>query len=211
LRGAACGRTFLKKKSSIGYFVVFRTRRIKKSPNTIMTSQESLEGSCSPPPNPPAPLASIQQEMKPNSSDSSIEQQHQHHAVVMEGSVTPPTLLPSITKIPLYVCTFTPSSTSSAKGAGSSRSAATATTATNGTTTITYTDNGNNQRRELSFDERIQVIQARSAGKSLIQLTIQFECGKTQILNILGQREAYLKEWKNWKQAELSSNLHIGK
>jgi hypothetical protein len=44
------------------------------------------------------------------------------------------------------------------------------------------------------------VIQARSAGKSLPQLAIQFGCGKTQILNILGQREAYLKEWKNWKQ-----------
>jgi hypothetical protein len=41
-------------------------------------------------------------------------------------------------------------------------------------------------------------------------LTIQFGCGKTQILNILGQREAYLKEWKNWKQAKLLSNLHIG-
>jgi hypothetical protein len=187
------------KKSFIGYFVVFTANQ--EGPNTIMTSQESLGGSCSPTPNPPAPLESIQQEMKPNSSDSSIEQQTRHHAVVMEGSVTPPTLPSISTNRILYVCTFTPSSTSSAirRAAGSSRSATSATTATNGTTT-TSTAHGNNQQRELSFDERIQVIQARSAGKSLPQLAIQFGCGKTQILNILGQREAYLKEWKNGKQ-----------
>ena len=38
------------------------------------------------------------------------------------------------------------------------------------------------------------------------QLAVQFGCGKTQILNILGQREAYLREWDE-KQAE--SNPHI--
>lgn len=63
-----------------------------------------------------------------------------------------------------------------------------------------------NKRQELSFAERIQVILARKSGKSMRQLAVQFGCGKTQILNILGQREAYLREWDE-KQAE--SNPHI--
>ncbi|EFX90269.1 hypothetical protein DAPPUDRAFT_94311 [Daphnia pulex] len=183
-----------------------------------MTSKQSLGGSCSPtppsppppplpPPNPPPPLASIQQEMP--SSSSSIEQRHHHHDVVMEGSVTPPTL-PSTSTHQISpgasTTTSTPSSTSSAKGAGSSGSATTATTGTTGTTGTTTTTATRNKRQELSFAERIQVIQARTSGKSMRQLAVQFGCGKTQILNILGQRDAYLKEWDE-KQAE--SNPHI--
>jgi hypothetical protein len=134
------------------------------------------------------------------SSSSSIEQRHHHHDVVMEGTVTPP-IIPSTSTHQISpgasTTTSTPSSTSSAKGAGSSGSATTATTGTTGTTTTTAT---RNKRQELSFAERIQVIQARTSGKSMRQLALQFGCGKTQILNILGQREAYLKEWKNGKQ-----------
>ena len=63
-----------------------------------------------------------------------------------------------------------------------------------------------NKRQELSFADRIQVIMARKSGKSMRQLAVQFGCGKTQILNILGQREAYLREWEE-KAAE--SNPHI--
>ena len=192
-----------------------------------MTSTQSLGGSCSPtppsppppplpPPNAPSPLASIQQEMP--SSSSSIQQQqqqrHHHHDVVMEGSPTPPAL-PSTSTQHLQLSpgaasttTSTPSSTSSAKGAGSSGSTTTATTGTTTTTGAagTTTTATRNKRQELSFAERIQVIQARTSGKSMRQLALQFGCGKTQILNILGQREAYLKEWED-KQAE--SNPHI--
>ena len=39
------------------------------------------------------------------------------------------------------------------------------------------------------------------------QLALQFGCGKTQILNILGQRESYLREWE---EKEGPSNPHIG-
>ena len=63
-----------------------------------------------------------------------------------------------------------------------------------------------NKRQELSFAERIQVIMARKSGKSMRQLALQFGCGKTQILNILGQRDAYLRELEE-KAAE--SNPHI--
>ena len=63
-----------------------------------------------------------------------------------------------------------------------------------------------NKRQELSFAERIQVIFARCGGKSMRQLASEFGCGKTQILNILGQRESYLREWEE-KQGP--SNPHI--
>ena len=63
-----------------------------------------------------------------------------------------------------------------------------------------------NKRQELSFAERIQVIFARRGGKSMRQLASEFGCGKTQILNILGQREAYLREWEE-KQGP--TNPHI--
>ena len=63
------------------------------------------------------------------------------------------------------------------------------------------------KRQELSFAERIQVILARKGGKSMRQLALQFGCGKTQILNILGQRESYLREWE---EKEGPSNPHIG-
>ena len=63
------------------------------------------------------------------------------------------------------------------------------------------------KRQELSFAERIQVILARKSGKSMRQLALQFGCGKTQILNILGQRESYLREWE---EKEGPSNPHIG-
>jgi transposase-like protein len=149
-------------------------------------------------------------------SSSSIQQQQQQkhqHDVVMGGSLTPPPL-PSTSTQPnqhspggASTTTSTPSSTSSAKGAGSSRSATTATTGTTTTGTAgTTTTATRNKRQELSFAERIQVIQARTSGKSMRQLALQFGCGKTQILNILGQRDAYLKEWED-KQAE--SNPHI--
>ncbi|KAI9555083.1 hypothetical protein GHT06_017598 [Daphnia sinensis] len=195
-----------------------------------MTSHRG--GSCSPsgaasPPlvGPSVPSAQIiQQELPTSSSTSSSQQQqqpkHQHHHhhqdVIMSGSVTPP--LPSTSSQQKQqqhspggasTTTSTPSSTSSAKGAGSSGSA---TTATTGTTTTgaaagtTTTPAARNKRQELSFAERIQVIQARTCGKSMRQLALQFGCGKTQILNILGQRDSYLREWDE-KQAE--SNPHI--
>lgn len=195
----------------------------------------SPSGAASPPlvgPSPPVTPAVtqiIQQELPTSSSTSSPQQQqqpkhhqpyhqpphhHHHQDVIMSGSVTPP--LPSTSsqqKQQLQqqhspggasTTTSTPSSTSSAKGAGSSGSATTATTgAAAGTTT---TPAARNKRQELSFAERIQVIQARTCGKSMRQLALQFGCGKTQILNILGQRDSYLREWDE-KQAE--SNPHI--
>ena len=78
---------------------------------------------------------------------------------------------------------------------------------TSDTVTTTMTSGATrNRRQELSFAERIQVISARKSGKSMRQLAVQFGCGKTQILNILGQRELYLREWDE-KEAEL--NPHI--
>ena len=181
-----------------------------------------------PPPNPPPPLAPVaeivQQEM-PTSSSSSIQQHQQlpqqrlhHHDIVMDGSVTPPALPSTSTQQHnqqspgASTTTSTPSSTSSAKGAGSSGSATTATTgpATTTGTTGTTTTATRNKRQELSFAERIQVIEARTSGKSMRQLALQFGCGKTQILNILGQREAYLKEWDE-KQAELNPHISARK
>lgn len=184
------------------------------------------------PPVTPAVTHIIQQELPTSSSTSSPQQQqqpkhhqpyhhhhHHHQDVIMSGSVTPP--LPSTSSQQKQqqqqqhspggasTTTSTPSSTSSAKGAGSSGSA---TTATTGTTTTgaaagtTTTPAVRNKRQELSFAERIQVIQARTCGKSMRQLALQFGCGKTQILNILGQRDSYLREWDE-KQAE--SNPHI--
>jgi len=55
------------------------------------------------------------------------------------------------------------------------------------------TPTGRRKRRELTFAERIQVIMNRKSGKSMQQLADQFGCGKTQILNILTQKETYLK------------------
>lgn len=52
------------------------------------------------------------------------------------------------------------------------------------------------KRRELNFADRIKVITARNAGKSLRHLASEFGCGKTQILNILVQREKYMREWE---------------
>lgn len=52
------------------------------------------------------------------------------------------------------------------------------------------------KRQELSFAERIKVIHARESGKSMRQLAAQFGCGKTQILNIISQRDSLLKEWE---------------
>jgi len=52
------------------------------------------------------------------------------------------------------------------------------------------------KRQELSFAERIKVIQARESGKSMRQLAAQFGCGKTQILNIISQKDSLLKEWE---------------
>ena len=62
------------------------------------------------------------------------------------------------------------------------------------------------KRQELSFAERIEVIAARTTGKSMRQLALQFGCGKTQILNILSQSKTYEREWEE-KAAE--SNPHI--
>jgi len=50
-------------------------------------------------------------------------------------------------------------------------------------------------RQGLSLSERIKVIEARQMGKSMRQLAAQFNCGKTQILNTLAQKERYLSEW----------------
>ena len=56
------------------------------------------------------------------------------------------------------------------------------------------------KRQELSFAERIKVIQARESGnKSMRQLAAQFGCGKTQILNIISQKDSLLKEWEEKK------------
>jgi len=52
------------------------------------------------------------------------------------------------------------------------------------------------KRQELSFAERIKVIHARESGKSMRKLADQFGCGKTQILNIISQKDSLLKEWK---------------
>jgi hypothetical protein len=62
------------------------------------------------------------------------------------------------------------------------------------------------KRQELSFAERIEVIAARTTGKSMRQLAVQFGCGKTQILNILSKSKEYQREWEE-KAAE--SNPHI--
>jgi hypothetical protein len=51
-------------------------------------------------------------------------------------------------------------------------------------------------RRELNFTDRIKVISARNSGKSMRHLASEFGCGKTQIVNILVQRETYLREWE---------------
>ena len=153
-----------------------------------------------PPPPPPVPPPPLQ---LPSSSTAS--KQHPLD-IVMAGAATSP--LPSTSssqqQSPTAGITSTPSSTSSTT-AGSSGGSAAASTATT-TTTTTTTGATRNKRQELSFAERIQVILARKSGKSMRQLAVQFGCGKTQILNILGQRESYLREWDE-KQAE--SNPHI--
>lgn len=59
------------------------------------------------------------------------------------------------------------------------------------------TPTGRKKRRELTFAERIEVIMDRKSGKSMQQLADQFGCGKTQILNILAQRETYLNVGHN--------------
>ena len=82
----------------------------------------------------------------------------------------------------------------------------TATTAGTGSRSGSATGSTRSKRQELSFAERIQVIFARCGGKSMRQLASEFGCGKTQILNILGQRESYLREWEE-KQGP--SNPHI--
>ena len=48
----------------------------------------------------------------------------------------------------------------------------------------------------LSLGGRIKVIEARQMGKSMRQLAAQFNCGKTQILNTLAQKERYVHEWE---------------
>ena len=60
-------------------------------------------------------------------------------------------------------------------------------------------------RRELNFADRIKVITARNSGKSMRHLAAEFGCGKTQILNILGQSETYLREWEE----KAASNPHF--
>lgn len=97
--------------------------------------------------------------------------------------------LPSTSAQSPSVATPSTPSSSSSNTASSSTSGLGATAS--GSSGLTAT--GRSKRQELSFAERIQVIMARKSGKSMRQLAVQFGCGKTQILNILGQREAYLK------------------
>jgi len=86
------------------------------------------------------------------------------------------------------------------KSVSSSPSASTSSSSSASTKPRSY------KRQELSFAERIEVIAARTTGKSMRQLAVQFGCGTTQILNILSRSKEYQREWEE-KEAE--SNPHI--
>ena len=66
------------------------------------------------------------------------------------------------------------------------------------------------KRQELSFADRIQVIMTHTTeGKSISQLAIQFGCGKTQIVNILANRDSYKREWN--EKAESNPRIRLRK
>ena len=67
------------------------------------------------------------------------------------------------------------------------------------------------RRLELNFADRISVILSRDSGKSMRLLADEFGCGKTQILNILNQRDAYLKEWKEKANSKCSPRIRLRK
>ena len=59
------------------------------------------------------------------------------------------------------------------------------------------------KRRELNFVDRIKVIKAHNCGKSTRQLATEFRCGKTHIIDILTQRETYLRQLQKKNRGNL--------
>ncbi|XP_055842148.1 uncharacterized protein LOC129909169 isoform X2 [Episyrphus balteatus] len=57
--------------------------------------------------------------------------------------------------------------------------------------------NKKRSRRVLSLKERIEVIKIAETRRDTRELALKFECGRTQILSILSQKERLLKEWAN--------------
>ncbi|XP_055911120.1 uncharacterized protein LOC129945408 [Eupeodes corollae] len=52
-------------------------------------------------------------------------------------------------------------------------------------------------RRVLSLKERIEVIRIAETRRDTRELALKFDCGRTQILSILSQKERLLREWAN--------------
>ncbi|XP_067139410.1 tigger transposable element-derived protein 4-like isoform X4 [Centruroides vittatus] len=68
----------------------------------------------------------------------------------------------------------------------------------------------------LSLETRVQVIKESASGVTLRKLAEKFNCGKTQISNILQRKDYWLKEWEmnknmNYKRKRKQPNEEVNK
>ena len=63
------------------------------------------------------------------------------------------------------------------------------------------------KRKVLDLADRVKVIERHNKGETAIAISLSLGCGKTQIQEIVNDKESILSRWRNGESSTLANNM----